>query len=87
MAMSKSFGERLREERKKQNLTAEMVANACKTSRSYITLIESGKRLPGKKILPKIAIALGIKTTTVLNWYLEDISKKIQRDLKISQRG
>ena len=60
--MHKSFGDRLRFERKKQGLTAEMVAKACGTSRSYVTLIESGKRRPGKKVLPKIAGVLKIKT-------------------------
>jgi transcriptional regulator with XRE-family HTH domain len=82
--MNKSFGENLRLERKKQNLTVQVVAEKCGTSRSYITLIENGKRLPRKKILLKIAVALHLKTSTVLNWYLEDISQKIQKDFKIS---
>lgn len=75
--MHKVFGARLRKERKKQQLTVEMVAKACGTSRSYITLIENGKRLPGKKILPKIADALQLDITVVLNWYLEDIRGKM----------
>ena len=54
-----------------------MIADSCGISRSYITLIENGKRLPWKKILPKIAVELQIKTTVVLNWYLGDISQKI----------
>lgn len=82
--MPKLFGEQLREERKKQSLTVEMIAKACETSRSYITLIENGQRLPGKKIIPKIAMALQIKPVTVLNWYLEDIRQKIQKNLKIT---
>lgn len=75
--MQKSFGERLKEERGKQGLTVLAIANVCGTSRSYITLIEDDKRLPGKKILPKIADALQIKTVDVLNWYLEDLRKKL----------
>lgn len=78
-SMHKTFGEHLREERGKQKLTAEMVAKACGTSRSYITLIENGKRLPGKKILLRIAIVLHIKTAVVLNWYLEDLREKLKR--------
>jgi transcriptional regulator with XRE-family HTH domain len=80
----KPFGQHLREERKKLGLTALEIAEACGKSRSYITLIENGKRLPGKKIIPQIAMALHIKTVVVLNWYLEDISHNIQKDLKIS---
>lgn len=82
--MKKLFGEQLREERKKQGLTIQTIAQACGISRSYITLIENGKRLPGKKILPKIAEALQIKTVVVLNWYLEDISQKIHQSLEVS---
>lgn len=81
--MTKLFGEHLLEERKKQGLTVQMIADACGTSRSYITLIENGMRLPGKKNLPKIAGALHLQTVVVLNWYLEDIRQKIQKDLKI----
>ncbi len=77
------FGEQLRNERKKQHLTVEKVAKACGISRSYITLMENGRRLPGKKNIPKIAAALKLKTGTVLNWYLEDITQKIQKDLKM----
>jgi transcriptional regulator with XRE-family HTH domain len=76
--MYKPFGKKLREERKNQNLTVQKVSEACGVTRSYITLIENGRRLPGKKIIPKIAVALNLKITIVLNWYLEDISHKIQ---------
>ena len=81
------FGEHIREERKKQGLTVKMIAKSCGTSRSYITLIENGKRMPGKKLLPKIAVALNLRITAVLNWYLEDVSKQvhqIQKDPEIS---
>jgi transcriptional regulator with XRE-family HTH domain len=76
------FGTQLKKERRKQGLTAETVAIACGISRSYITLIENGQRLPGKKKISKIAVALGIQTGVVLNWYLEDISHKIQKVVK-----
>lgn len=77
------FGQLLRKERKKQGLTVQMVAEICGTSRSYITLIENGHRMPGKKVLPKIAAALQIKTVVVLNWYLEDIGQKMKKGLEI----
>ena len=80
--MSKLFGKQLQKERKRQGLTAEKVAKACGISRSHVTLIESGKRLPGKKNIHKIALALHIDTGVVLNWYLECISQKIQKNLK-----
>lgn len=78
--MYKSFGLRIRQERQKQGLTVLEVATACKTSRSYITLIENGKRNPGKKVLPKIATALKLKTADVLNWYLEEMRLKLMEN-------
>lgn len=79
MADSKVFGTQLKAERKKQGLTVQMVADSCNISRSYLTLIENGQRLPGKKNIPKIAIALKVKTAVVLNWYLEDIAHTIRK--------
>jgi transcriptional regulator with XRE-family HTH domain len=72
------FGKKLLIERKKNNLSAEALAKVCGISRSYITLIENGKRLPGRKIIPKIGQALHIKTNIIINWYLEDIREKLQ---------
>lgn len=79
----KSFGVQLRNERKKQGLTAVVVAKNCGVTRSYITLMESGLRLPGKKLIPIIAVALKLKTVVVLDWYLEDISQKIQSGIEL----
>jgi len=77
--MHKLFGEQLRKERKKRGLTALMMAKAWGVSRSYVTLIENGKRLPSKKNIRKIAVAMRIQTGVVLNWYLEDIAQKIKK--------
>jgi len=82
--MPLSFGEQLRLERKKQGLTTEKLAKSCGVSRSYITLIENGRRSPGKKILPKLAAALEVKTAIVLNWYLEEVSQKIREALDVA---
>lgn len=73
------LGKQIRKEREKQGHTAQTIALTCGTSRSYITLIESGKRLPGKRILPKIAAALKIDTSVVLHWYLEDVKENIKK--------
>jgi transcriptional regulator with XRE-family HTH domain len=72
------FGKKLYLERKKIHLTAEDLAKACAISRSYITLMENGKRLPGKKIIPKIAHVLHKKPNIIINWYLEDMREKLQ---------
>lgn len=78
-----TLGKQLTAERKKQGLSAEALSLACGVSRSYITLIENGRRLPSSKVIPKIASALNLKTVTVLDWYLEDLTEKLYKSLKI----
>jgi len=73
------FGNQLSIQRKKNNLSVKALAKACGVSRSYITLIENGKRLPSKKILSEIVQALNLKTNIVLNWYLEDVREKMKK--------
>ena len=77
------LGDRLSAERKKQQLSAETVAQVCGVSRSYITLIENGERLPSTKVIPHLAAALGLKTAVILNWYLEDMTEKVQKKLDL----
>lgn len=77
MTVNKSFGQQLRAEREKLGLTTQDVANKCGVTRSYLTLIENGRRLPGKNVLPKIAAAIGLTNTVLINWYLDDIRTKV----------
>jgi len=72
------FGEQLRRERKKRLLSSQEFAISCGIARSYLTLIETNKRLPGKKIIPKIANSLHVKTYIVINWYLEDLRTRLE---------
>lgn len=77
------FGQQLKTARINQKLSAGVLAKACGVSRSYITLIENGKRRPSVKVLPKIATALGLKTDLVLNWYLEDVKYNAEKRLTV----
>lgn len=75
--LSMTFAEEFSLQRKKLNMSQEDVGKSIGVSRTYITLIENGKRLPGKKHLLRIAEALDVKKHTVINWYLQDLRKKI----------
>jgi len=72
------FGEQLRRARKKRKLSTQELADACGISRSYLTLMETNNRLPGKKVIPRIAESLQIKTHVVINWYLEDLRTRLE---------
>jgi len=77
--MNKSFGQHIREERKLMSLTAETLAQSCGVSRSFITLIENGSRMPGKKLLKKIASSLNMSNSKIIDWYLEDLNQQIRK--------
>lgn len=72
-----SFAEEFSLQRKQLNLSQEEVGKKIGVSRTHITLIEKGKRLPGKKHLLKIAEALKVKKHTVINWYLSDLRDRL----------
>lgn len=71
-----SFAKNLRNERKKLGLSTQELARKIGISRSYITLLENGKRPPTKTIIRKIAKGSGIKSWLVEEWFLEDQFKK-----------
>lgn len=71
------FAKKFLAERKKLGISAEQLAKQIGVSRSYISLIETGKRLPRKKSLVRVAQALKLKPNIVINWYLEDIRNKL----------
>ncbi len=47
-------------------------------SRSFVALLETGKRLPKKAFLPRIAEVLAVDREVINAWYLEDIREKLQ---------
>ncbi len=71
------FAENLRAKRESLDLTAEELANRVHVSRSYITLLENGKRIPGKTLLPKIARALKLEKNVIVEWYLAEQKEKL----------
>ena len=71
------FAENLRAIREKLGLSTEELAKRVHVSRSYITLLENGKRSPGKNLLPKIARALRLEKSVVVGWYLADQKEKL----------
>lgn len=78
-----SFAKNLRTKREKLDLSAEELANRVHVSRSYISLLEGGERLPRKTLLPKIARALRVEKKVVVNWYLEDQKEKLKEELGV----
>ena len=55
-----SFGQFIREQRRRLELTQQEVAHRISASPSYVALLESGRRRPSKKTLISIANAVGL---------------------------
>jgi XRE family transcriptional regulator, fatty acid utilization regulator len=80
-------GRRIRELRTKQGMTLEVLARAIERAPSQISAIENGKRTPPIQQLQKIAQALGVSLTQLLN--SEILSERTANELEIerAQRG
>ena len=71
------FGQHLRLQREKLGIPTEDFAKRIGVSRSYITLIEVGRRVPSKKLISKIAHELETEESIVIEWYMEHVKNKL----------
>ena len=80
-------GRRIRELRTKQGMNLEVLARAIERAPSQISAIENGKRTPPIQQLQKIAQALGVSLSQLLN--SEILSERTAHELEIerAQRG
>ena len=67
MTVAEQFGERLRLCRKRALLSQERLAFMAKVHRTEIGLLETGKRSPGLKVIVKLAHALGMTPSELLD--------------------
>ena len=63
-------------ERKKKHLSASELAKICNINKSYISLIESGKKTPSIKIIIKLADTLGICQFLLIQYFYNDLNFK-----------
>ena len=63
-----ALGKKIRELRKKKELTQEELAYKSELDYSYINQIENGKRNPSVEAVEKIAKALGVKVQDLLSF-------------------
>lgn len=71
------FAEKIRERRTELELTAQDLADMLGVSRSYITLIEGGKRLPNKSRLPKLPEILKLDREVFFGWYIQNMESEL----------
>ena len=66
--INKELGKKIRELRKKKELTQEDLAYKAGLDYSYINQIENGKRNPSMEAVEKIAKALGVKVQALVSF-------------------
>jgi len=66
--INKELGKRIREIRKKKEMTQEDLAYKAGLDYSYINQIENGKRNPSMEAVEKIAKALGVKVQALVSF-------------------
>lgn len=62
-----TIGERIRKIRKRQQRTIQEIADICGFTRSLLSQIETGKTVPPLATLTRIAVALGVTVSALLN--------------------
>ena len=66
MAPEKAFGEILRELRNSRKLSQEALAHACGLDRTFVSLLERGKRQPTLSTLFKLSKALAVPASLIV---------------------
>ncbi len=69
-----ALGERVRKHRVQEQLSQEKLAERCGFDRTYISLVERGKRNPSFTNLLKLARGLNIEVSQLLTGFGTDIS-------------
>ncbi len=75
MTIAIAFGAALKEFRKKEKLSQESLAHTCELDRTYISLLERGRRQPTLETLFKLADALRIKPSEFIKIVENNISR------------
>ncbi len=60
------IGDRIRKIRKQQNRTIQEIADACQCSKALLSKVENNKVIPAVATLSKIAQALGVKVSVLM---------------------
>lgn len=66
--INKKLGKKMREIRKKKEMTQEELAYKAELDFSYINQIENGKRNPSMEAVKRIAQALGVKAKDLVDF-------------------
>ena len=64
--LSRTFGKVLRQLRLDRNLSQEEMAHRARTTQSYLSLLEAGRRIPGLTMVALLARAMGMRLSELV---------------------
>ena len=73
-SVAHAFGKALRQRRKEIGLSQEKLAEICELDRTYISMLERGIHQPSLTIFLRLAHALEISPSSLLEGLLKDVS-------------
>lgn len=81
MNIKNLFGRKIKEYRKKKNLTQAQLAELVNVDDKHISCIESGKNFPSADLLERFAKALGVEPKDLFEFYYLQDTKDLKADI------
>ena len=75
------FGRKIREYRKRKNLTQAQLAELVNVDNKHISCIESGKNFPSADLIDRLAITLDVEPKDLFEFYYLQDNKDLKADI------
>jgi len=75
------FGRKIKEYRKRRNLTQSQLAELVNVDNKHISCIESGKNFPSADLIERLAMSLGVEPKDLFEFYHLQESEDLKSDI------
>jgi transcriptional regulator with XRE-family HTH domain len=81
MNIKNLFGRKIKEYRKKKNLTQAQLAELVNVDDKHISCIESGKNFPSADLIERLATSLGVEPKDLFEFYYLQDTEDLKADI------
>ena len=81
MNIKNLFGRKIKEYRKKKNLTQAQLAELVNVDDKHISCIESGKNFPSADLIERLATSLGVEPKDLFEYYYLQDTEDLKADI------
>lgn len=82
MNIKNLFGRKIKEYRKKKNLTQAQLAELVNVDDKHISCIESGKNFPSADLIERLATSLGVEPKDLFEFYYLQDTEDLKADIE-----